>query len=206
METVGLRGGLSGYSGIPTQEVTMIANDQIAIDHRAQTAKIIAVWARSRLRPLPPLRPPRNNEPWRPPNGQIGPRGYPRVRRKVQPSITIDQALLNENLLGSAIGNPASWSRWLAVLKAAFALKMNERERKLFAEVSGDRAVPPQRVRELCCTVGRRSGKSRIPGAIAVYAACFVPHRLAKGERGWSWSWLLAGLWLGWSLSIASVS
>ena len=31
---------------------------------------------------------------------------------------------------------------------------------------------------------GRRSGKSRIAAAVAVYLALFVQHRLAKGERG----------------------
>jgi hypothetical protein len=43
---------------------------------------------------------------------------------------------------------------------------------------------PTQRVRELWCVAGRRSGKSRIAAAVAVYLALFVQHRLAKGERG----------------------
>jgi hypothetical protein len=46
------------------------------------------------------------------------------------------------------------------------------------------RDPPARRVRELWCTVGRRSGKSRIAAALAVYAAAFVPHRLAPGEVG----------------------
>ena len=36
--------------------------------------------------------------------------------------ISIDRALLDERLLGAALGNSASWSTWLVVLKAAFAM------------------------------------------------------------------------------------
>src|SRR6516165_5777404 len=50
--------------------------------------------------------------------------------------------------------------------------------------VAGGRCPPAQRVRELWCLVGRRGGKSRIAAALAVYFACFVQHRLARGERG----------------------
>jgi phage terminase large subunit-like protein len=32
--------------------------------------------------------------------------------------------------------------------------------------------------------IGRRGGKSRIAAALAVYFACFVPNRLARGEHG----------------------
>jgi hypothetical protein len=43
---------------------------------------------------------------------------------------------------------------------------------------------PSRRVRELWCVCGRRSGKSRIAAAIAVYLALFIKHRLARGETG----------------------
>jgi type 1 fimbriae regulatory protein FimB/type 1 fimbriae regulatory protein FimE len=36
----------------------------------------------------------------------------------------IDRALMDSNLLGAALGDGASWSTWLAVLRAAFALPM----------------------------------------------------------------------------------
>ena len=98
--------------------------------------------------------------------------------------IDIDRALLDPNLLNAALGNPASWSRWLSVLKAAFALSMSDTDRTAFAEVSGNREPPTTRVRELWCTVGRRSGKSRVAAALAVYAAAFIPRKLAHGEIG----------------------
>ena len=98
--------------------------------------------------------------------------------------IDIDRALLDPNLLGAGLGNPATWSRWLAVLRAAFALPMSDADLVQFKEVSGNREVPASRVDELWCTVGRRSGKSRIAAALAVYAALLVPQRLAQGERG----------------------
>ena len=37
--------------------------------------------------------------------------------------IGIDRALLDKNLLGAALGDTASWSRWLSVLRAAFGLE-----------------------------------------------------------------------------------
>ena len=37
--------------------------------------------------------------------------------------IGIDRALLDKNLLGAALGDTASWSQWLAVLRAAFGLE-----------------------------------------------------------------------------------
>ncbi len=98
--------------------------------------------------------------------------------------IAIDKALLDKNLLGAALGDPASWLRWVSTLRAAFALPMSDEDRTAFAEVSGNRAPPTARVRELWMSVGRRSGKSKIAAALAVYAACFVPRRLAAGEIG----------------------
>ena len=73
---------------------------------------------------------------------------------------------------------------WLAVLKVAYALPLDDDESAIFAAVAGDRAPPSKRVRELWAVVGRRAGKSRIAAALAVYSAAFLPHRLARGERG----------------------
>jgi len=74
----------------------------------------------------------------------------------------IDRALLDRRMLGAGF----------------------EEERATFAAVAGNRAVPTQRVRELWCIAGRRSGKSRIAAAIAIYSALFVKHKLSAGERG----------------------
>ena len=52
------------------------------------------------------------------------------------------------------------------------------------AGVSGGRAPPTKRVRELWAMVGRKGGKSRMAAAIAVYLALFVKYKLSRGERG----------------------
>jgi hypothetical protein len=97
---------------------------------------------------------------------------------------TIDVALTDKRLLGAALGESATWSTWLAILRAAFGLPLSDAKRATFAEVAGDRAPPAHRVRELWAIVGRRGGKSRMAAALAVYFALLVEHRLAAGERG----------------------
>jgi hypothetical protein len=104
---------------------------------------------------------------------------------RVRARIGIDRALLDRNLLGAALGDAASWSRWLSVLRAAFALPMSDADCITFAEVAGDRAPPGQRVNELWCVCGRRSGKTRIAAAISVFIAAIEQHKLASGEVGY---------------------
>jgi hypothetical protein len=98
--------------------------------------------------------------------------------------VSIDEALRDRALLGAALGDASSWGTWLAVLRAAFGLPLDPKQQQLFASVSGGRAPPKKRVRETWATVGRRGGKSRIAAALAVYFACFVKHKLARGEKG----------------------
>jgi hypothetical protein len=98
--------------------------------------------------------------------------------------IALDRALTDQNLLGAGLGDIETWKVWLAVLRAAFALPMSDDDRKLFEQVAGERDVPSQRVRELWAVAGRRSGKSRMAAALAVYQACFVRYKLAPGETG----------------------
>jgi hypothetical protein len=99
--------------------------------------------------------------------------------------IEIDRALTDKRMLGAGLEDVSTWRTWLAVLKAAFGLPLaEEREHEAFAAVAGDRAAPLQRVRELWCVAGRRSGKSRMAAAIAIYLALFVKHKLSRGERG----------------------
>ena len=94
---------------------------------------------------------------------------------------TVDRALADKRLLGSALGDPASWASWLAVLKAAHGLPLDATERVTFDQVAGGRAPPTKRVRELWAVIGRRAGKSRMAAAVAVYTALFTPHKLAAG-------------------------
>jgi hypothetical protein len=101
-----------------------------------------------------------------------------------QSATSIIEFITDANLLGSSFEGP-SWGRWRAVLKAAFALPLSRRDRELFAEVSGDRAPPRHRVKELVACVGRGGGKDSIASALAVYIATTGDFsRLRKGERG----------------------
>jgi hypothetical protein len=98
--------------------------------------------------------------------------------------INIDHALRDKRMLGAALDDIGTWATWRVALKAAFGLPLAGQERASFAAVAGERGAPRRRVRELWCVCGRRSGKSRISAAIAVYQALFVKHKLAAGERG----------------------
>jgi hypothetical protein len=97
---------------------------------------------------------------------------------------TIDHCLTSGRLLGAALDDIKTWRRWLVVLKAAFGRDLDTEELATFHAVAGDRAPPKRRVRELWCVAGRRSGKSRMAAATAIYLALFVKHRLAPGEKG----------------------
>ena len=98
--------------------------------------------------------------------------------------VELDHALFDHRMLGAGFGDLSTWRTWLAVLKAAFGRPLNAHEREIFAAVAGNRNVPTKRVREFWAVAGRRSGKSRVAAAIAVYLALFVKHRLACGETG----------------------
>jgi len=97
---------------------------------------------------------------------------------------TIDTALTSRRLLGAGLGDTDTWRTWLAVLKSAFGRPLDEAELEAFHAVAGDRAPPEHRVRELWAVAGRRSGKSRMAAATAIYLALFVKHRLSPGEKG----------------------
>lgn len=97
---------------------------------------------------------------------------------------TVDRALTDARLLGSALGDVAPWRTWITVLRAAFGLPLTEEERATFHSIAGDRGPPSKRVRELWCVCGRRSGKSRMAAALAVFIATFIPHKLDAGEAG----------------------
>ena len=99
-------------------------------------------------------------------------------------SITIDAALSDRNLLGTALGDTASWSTWLTTLRAAAGLPLDDQQTQSLAAVSGGRAAPTRRVRELWAVVGRGGGKSRMAAACAVHSALLQQHKLSPGEIG----------------------
>ena len=86
------------------------------------------------------------------------------------PQATPAQAISAGGLLADAFRG-ASWDRWRAILRAAYAEPMTPAEIELFREVSGDRDPPTQQVRELWCICGRWSGKDSIASGIACVAA-----------------------------------
>jgi hypothetical protein len=102
-----------------------------------------------------------------------------------QQTASIIDFISDPALLGLAFAG-ASWDRWRAVLKAAFALPMGGwRDLTLFAQVSGRRALPKRPVKELVACIGRGGGKNSAGAALAVFIATTGDFsRLRPGERG----------------------
>jgi hypothetical protein len=101
-------------------------------------------------------------------------------------AISISDALLDQRLLGGALGSAETWSTWIAVLKSAYAEPLTATEREAFDRVAGGRAPPSRKVKELAAVASRRAGKGRAAGALAAYESALVDHRalLAPGEVG----------------------
>lgn len=102
-------------------------------------------------------------------------------------AFAIDRAINDPQLLGAGLGDLNTWGLWIVVLKAAFGIALRPDEARTFANVAGERKLPRERVRELWAVLGRRSGKSRIAAALAVYFAVLIDHagKLAPGETGY---------------------
>jgi hypothetical protein len=75
-------------------------------------------------------------------------------------------------------GCGTSWDMWRAVLKAAAAEPMSDREKAAFGAVAA-REPPAQPVKELVCVAGRGAGKDSIAGLIATCAA------INSSDRRW---------------------
>lgn len=101
-------------------------------------------------------------------------------------ALAIDAALDDPKLLGAALGDPAPWSTWRSVLRAAWALPLDDIDRQRFDSLAGGREPPSARVAELWVVAGRRSGKSRMAAAVAAFLSTFADYRrvLAAGETG----------------------
>src|SRR5713226_2023534 len=80
----------------------------------------------------------------------------------------------------------STWRAWLVVLRAIFALPMDEAERACFTTLTGRETPPATQVEECWLVVGRRGGKSFIVALIAAFLGCFRDYRpyLGPGERG----------------------
>src|SRR6266568_8977269 len=103
----------------------------------------------------------------------------------MMPTVTMRQALEDENLLGSILSGP-SWQPWRAVLIASMGEALTVEEREAFRRLTGRPSEPLQRVEELWAVIGRRGGKTRAAACLAVYLSALVDHstRLSVGERG----------------------
>ncbi|MHB1011951.1 MAG: hypothetical protein ACYC37_03480 [Desulfobacteria bacterium] len=92
----------------------------------------------------------------------------------------------DENLARPFFRDLVSWAAWIVVLKAIFALPMEEAELEVYRRHTGRKDLPQGQAREGWLIVGRRGGKSRIAALVAVFLACFRDYAdiLAPGERG----------------------
>jgi hypothetical protein len=99
--------------------------------------------------------------------------------------LDITEELASDQSLGAAFGDLSTWSNWLIILRALFALPLSEAELAVFRELTGRSRAPRAPAREFFAICGRRSGKSRIVAAIACFLGCFTPVRkfLAPGEK-----------------------
>jgi hypothetical protein len=77
-----------------------------------------------------------------------------------RPAMRIDEAILDANLLGAGLGDPATWKPWLSILKAAFGLPLTEDEQVFYEAVSGARVAPQTPVSELWA-IGKEPRSSR---------------------------------------------
>jgi hypothetical protein len=102
----------------------------------------------------------------------------------VSDGVDIAEVFTDPNSLGNDFSG-ASWVSWLAILKAAFAIKMSRRERRVFEQLSGDREPPKERVKQLWVIAGRRSGKTSVAAGITIFLSAFTDYRpfLRRGER-----------------------
>ena len=84
---------------------------------------------------------------------------------------------------GRGFGN--SWNAWRTILKAAFAVPLDDSELATFHALAGDRAPPDRPVRELWIIAGRRAGKDSIASVVAAHVVAFFSNadRLRPGER-----------------------
>jgi hypothetical protein len=75
-----------------------------------------------------------------------------------------------------------SWRPWRVVAKTLDCLPLDPEELALFRTSTGRQRPPTKPPSEIFLICGRRSGKSRFAGALAVHAAGFRSYKLAPGE------------------------
>jgi hypothetical protein len=110
--------------------------------------------------------------------------GFPSGGR-VKPKVTLRKALEDPSLLGATLAGP-TWHAWRSLLIAAMGEPLEPDELQTFKQFTGRKTLPPQRIDELWCVIGRRGGKSRAMAVLAIYLAglCDYTDKLARGEKG----------------------
>jgi hypothetical protein len=102
--------------------------------------------------------------------------------------MNIRQGFRSARVFKPAFPEQAPWHNWVDVfLAAVFGLPIAEgADLDLFRRCSGREKAPAGPFREVFCTSGRRSGKSRIAALCAVWQATFMDWTkvLGPGERG----------------------
>ena len=73
------------------------------------------------------------------------------------PALSIIDTLDDHALIAPWFVGP-SWNAWRVILKAAFAIPLDDREMETFHALAGDRAPPERQVKELWVIAGRRAG------------------------------------------------
>ena len=111
----------------------------------------------------------------------------PRQKTKAkvsEPSLDIISAM-DDPLLFEPWFRGETWNPWRTVLKAIFALPMNDDERAFFRTIA-ERDPPTEPCREIWIIAGRRAGKDSIASILAAHAAAMFTDNahLRPGERG----------------------
>jgi hypothetical protein len=99
--------------------------------------------------------------------------------------VNIVSAIESEKLFRPVFKDLKTWSAWIVLLKALFALEMTKDELALYQQCTARENPPEGPFKELTVICGRRSGKSFLASVIACYLALFFDYSsyLSVGER-----------------------
>jgi hypothetical protein len=94
-----------------------------------------------------------------------------RAAQRIEPAITLTQAMTDPSLFGRVFASPSFWT-WKVVAKLIDGIPLTEpREIDLYRECTGRSKLPTEPVRRLIVLAGRRAGKDRFESAVAIWRA-----------------------------------
>jgi hypothetical protein len=99
-------------------------------------------------------------------------------------NLSIIDTLNDKKLLGQFIKDPKTWKAWFCFLRAFFALKPDNGDRKLFKACTARSKWPKKEAREAWLIIGTRGGKSFITALLATFLSVFREYQLSPGEKG----------------------